>query len=182
LVTKIFKELLSRINQLFPIEGVKWIASDQWDKLPSREKLKSAAVNSRCTQLKYWIADQHVVFCTMKKNENNCVVALKPNLKASYGIINEIFQHSRVTPSNVALTDTWVAIRPLIPVPLKGDPFAQFSDYSIYLSLRRIDHSNIFVFHISEILAHCAWMEYKPGEAISGITENCIALVCLDRS
>jgi hypothetical protein len=126
----------------------------------------------------------------VETNENNCVVALKTNQKAKYGIIEKIFKHSQVSPQNSISSNTWLVVRPLLPVPageeiLKGLVGA---DYKTGLSLRRIDQSNCpAVFHVDEILAHCAWMEYKvddltaAGAKVTDLSQHYVAVVCLER-
>jgi hypothetical protein len=94
------------------------------------------------------------------------VVALKPNAHGiNFGIIELIFQHSRITPDKKASKDTWVSIKPLIPAPLYvGKLYRQLEKYeAVGVTLQKIDKSSSSsIIHSTEILSHCAWTRYKP--------------------
>ncbi|KNZ54367.1 hypothetical protein VP01_2964g6 [Puccinia sorghi] len=143
----VFQELIARINQLFPLEQVTWISSDRWAKLSSRNAAKFAQLQSRVTQLRN-LTINNVLFSTMETNENNCVVALKTNRNANYGIIENIFKHSQVSPQKVVTTNTWLTVTPLVPVAPAEDTLKGLYAYDMGLALRRIDRSTRLVFHM----------------------------------
>lgn len=176
-----FEKLLTRLNECFPMEDGKWLASNKWEKLQGSEAKKSFPVNARVNDLpQVRIGD--VVYSTFKQNENNCVVALKPQVKVSYALIRQIFDHSQSSsPGAPTSTTTWVVIHPLVPIASAYNPYKYTAAHSIGLSLRKIDTSQTSVVALDEILTHCAWMRYKPGQLNKKITEETIALVCLDR-
>ncbi|POV98306.1 hypothetical protein PSHT_14103 [Puccinia striiformis] len=180
----LFQSLILRINELFPLPHITWTSSDKWDRIKSDQIHKFASLNSRITEVSQVVIGEHIVFSTFKKNENNSIIALKPNVLAPYGIIEKIFKHRRVTPDKLSYTDTWLSIQPLPPVLSAGDhsqPFLQLQNYNIGLTLRRITKSDNFIIHLNEILAHCAWKKYDAGEITEAMNYDTIALVCLDR-
>jgi hypothetical protein len=175
-----FKQLIGRLNQIFPLEnGRQWVASSEWSL--SASSANKAPVNSRI-QIFPNLKQGDVVYSNRKTNENNCVVQLKPDSQTKYGMINRIFTHSRAAPGCPVVSDTWLAVHPLIPVPRNTDPFAQLEQYdSIGVTLRRVEYCQEYIVLLADVLAQCAWIKYKPSEVVPGIDFETIAVVSLDR-
>ncbi|PLW07024.1 hypothetical protein PCASD_23641 [Puccinia coronata f. sp. avenae] len=99
---RLFEILIARINELFPLVDQKWLASDKWDKIKSRDTNKFTPVTSQVLKLPNYVRDQ-IVFSTVKTNENNCIIAMNPNdYGIKFGIIELIFQHTRISPDKKA--------------------------------------------------------------------------------
>ncbi|KAI7963798.1 hypothetical protein MJO29_004225 [Puccinia striiformis f. sp. tritici] len=128
------------------------------------------------------IAD--VIYSVHDVNQNNSIVALKPGLQAAYGQLLKIFQNSRCLPDSKIETDVFCLIKSLMLVaPGHTHPHSQLSDkYDMRVSLcmSKTEETPI-LFHESEILCHCAWIRYSPGELTDQINIKTIALVSLDR-
>ncbi|PLW34522.1 hypothetical protein PCANC_19240 [Puccinia coronata f. sp. avenae] len=189
----LFKGLIARMNEMFPLVNRTWISSDKWDRIKSRNSNKFAPLNSRVLKIPNLVNDK-IVFSSVATSQNNCVVALKPNTHGlNFGIIELIFQHSRIDSlDKEASTDTWLSIKPLIPAPLSvGRLYRQLEKYDqLGVTLRKIDKSSTSsIIHSTEILSHCAWTRYKPkslaekntNQSTRKTDEEYIALVCLDR-
>ncbi|PLW33130.1 hypothetical protein PCASD_17572 [Puccinia coronata f. sp. avenae] len=161
----LFDALTARINELFPLVNQTWVASDKWDKMKSRTAMKFTPLTSHILKIPNCVIDK-IVFSSVKTNENNSVVALKPNTHGvNFGIIQLIFQHSRVSPDKSTSTDTWLSITPLIPAPSSvGQHYTQLESYPLGLKLRKIDKSRSHIIHSTEILAHCAWTKYQSQD------------------
>ncbi|KAI7945992.1 hypothetical protein MJO29_012380 [Puccinia striiformis f. sp. tritici] len=183
----LFASLIIKINELFPLPDRKWIAADKWDKLKSKEVDQFAVVNSRITEISNVSIDgTDVMFSTFEKNANNSIIVLKPTVRAAnYGIIKHIFKHSRIAPDKTSHTDTWFAIKPLVPVPNSDhpQPFEQLEIYEVGLRLRRLEFTGqkYIIVHSNEILAHCAWMKYGAMQINQSMDYETFALVSLDR-
>ncbi|POV94806.1 hypothetical protein PSTT_16647 [Puccinia striiformis] len=153
----LFASLIIKINELFPLPDRKWIAADKWDKLKSKEVDQFAVVNSRITEISNVSIDgTDVMFSTFEKNANNSIIVLKPTVRAAnYGIIKHIFKHSRIAPDKTSHTDTWFAIKPLVPVPNSDhpQPFEQLEIYEVGLRLRRLEFTGqkYIIVHSNEI-------------------------------
>ncbi|KAI7941584.1 hypothetical protein MJO29_013658 [Puccinia striiformis f. sp. tritici] len=173
-----FLHLVTRLNELFPVEDHKWAASDDWHRSKSQNTL--APVNSRVRVVSNFKKGEEI-YTSMKTNKNNCVVALKPDAKLKYGMIDRIFLHSRTPPGLPLQTDTWLALKPLHPVPATNNPFAQLDKYAFDVTLRTLQDDPIYIVHSDELLAHCAWLKYRPRELHPKITSETYALVCLNR-
>ncbi|PLW31340.1 hypothetical protein PCANC_19621 [Puccinia coronata f. sp. avenae] len=156
---RLFKGLIGWINELFPLVDQTWISSDKWDGIRSRNPNMFAPLSSRVLKIPNLVNDG-IVFSSVKTSENNCVVALKPNANGiNFGIINLIFQHSRITPTKEALKDTWLSIKPLIPAPSSvGKLYRQLEKYKPKSSA-----------------------EKNANQSTRKADEEYIALVCLDR-
>ncbi|KNZ53277.1 hypothetical protein VP01_3295g4 [Puccinia sorghi] len=101
------------------------------------------------------------VLLAMKTNNDNCVIELKPNIFSKCGMIKTIFSHPGQPPSSAgAMTDTWLAVHPLKPVPATHNPLNQLRQYNtIGLSLKRLEDTQVHVVHLKEILDSCAWIK-----------------------
>ncbi|KAI9618536.1 hypothetical protein H4Q26_012357 [Puccinia striiformis f. sp. tritici PST-130] len=167
-----FLHLVTRLNELFPVEDHKWAASDDWHRSKSQNTL--APVNSRVRVVSNFKKGEEI-YTSMKTNKNNCVVALKPDAKLKYGMIDRIFLHSRTPPGLPLQTDTWLALKPLHPVPATNNPFAQLDKYAFDVTLRTLQDDPIYIVHSDELLAHCAWLKYRPRELHPKITSETYA-------
>ncbi|POW22367.1 hypothetical protein PSHT_01289 [Puccinia striiformis] len=156
-----FHQLIERLNQIAPLKGANWIASNEWAKSLSNT---NAPVTSR-VQAYSNLKQGDVVYSNMKTNKSNCVVELKSNSPAKYGMIKMIFTHLRTPPGLHPVSSTWLAVHPLIPVPSNTNPFAQLKKYdSLGVALRRVEYSQEHIVLLDDVLAQCAWMTYKPEE------------------
>ncbi|PLW33786.1 hypothetical protein PCASD_19920 [Puccinia coronata f. sp. avenae] len=173
----LFKQLVNWLNVMFPLVNGKWVASDQWRKSQTHD----APVNSRiCVSPQMKQGD--VVYLNMKKNNSNSLIKLKTGLTTNYGMIKNIFSHSRTVPGQPTVTNPWLAIHPLTPVPNKQNPLFQLKNYeAINVALRRLDSSQEHVIHVDEVLAQCAWITYKPEELGTDLPFETMAVICLDR-
>ncbi|POV95567.1 hypothetical protein PSHT_15608 [Puccinia striiformis] len=180
----IFNELIEKLNDQFSLPGKEWVSSTEFCQKDLEDRLIFSPTSSQVILLKnHPILD--VNYSTHIVNKNNSVVALKPGLKAAYGQIESIFKHSRGISSGSIQSDVFFLLKPLMPVPMgKGNPYSHLSqNYEMRLSLRIADTEEpCILFHENEILCHCAWIKYNPGELSTEINFETLALVVLDRS
>ncbi|POV96928.1 hypothetical protein PSHT_14867, partial [Puccinia striiformis] len=129
-----FSHLLARLNELFPGQIFKWASSDEWhlSKLPNT----LAPVNSHKGE---------EIFSSMKTNKNNCIIALKPEAKLKYGVIEQVFLHSRTPPGLPPQTNAWLALKPLNPAPTTNNPFTQLDKYVFDVSLQTLQEHPIYI-------------------------------------
>ncbi|KAI7948522.1 hypothetical protein MJO29_010187 [Puccinia striiformis f. sp. tritici] len=172
-----FHQLIERLNQIAPLKGANWIASNEWATSLSNT---NAPVTSR-VQAYSNLKQGDVVYSNMKTNKSNCVVELKSNSPAKYGMIKMIFTHLRTPPGLHPVSSTWLAVHPLIPVPSNTNPFAQLKKYdSLGVALRRVEYSQEHIVLLDDVLAQCAWMTYKPEELGPGMAFETTAIVSLN--
>ncbi|KAI9602999.1 hypothetical protein H4Q26_002309 [Puccinia striiformis f. sp. tritici PST-130] len=173
-----FHQLIKRLNQIAPLKGANWIASNDWAKFLSNTNAPVTSRVQACSNLK----QGDVVYLNMKTNQSNYVVKLKPNSPARYGTIEMIFTHLR-TPSGLhPVSSTWLAVHPLIPVPSNTNPFAQLKKYDLLgVALRRVEYSQEHIVLLDDVLAQCAWMTYKLEELGPGMAFETTTIVSLNR-
>ncbi|KAI7948526.1 hypothetical protein MJO29_010191 [Puccinia striiformis f. sp. tritici] len=173
-----FHQLIERLNQIAPLKGANWIASNEWAKSLSNTNAPVTSQVQAYSNLK----QGDVVYSNMKTNKSNCVVELKSNSPAKYGMIKMIFTHLRTPPGLHPVSSTWLAVHPLIPVPSNTNPFAQLKKYdSLGVALRRVEYSQEHIVLLDDVLAQCAWMTYKPEELGPGMAFETTAIVSLNR-
>ncbi|KAH9459083.1 hypothetical protein Pst134EA_019234 [Puccinia striiformis f. sp. tritici] len=172
-----FHQLIERLNQIAPLKGANWIASNEWAKSLSNTNAPVTSQVQAYSNLK----QGDVVYSNMKTNKSNCVVELKSNSPAKYGMIKMIFTHLRTPPGLHPVSSTWLAVHPLIPVPSNTNPFAQLKKYdSLGVALRRVEYSQEHIVLLDDVLAQCAWMTYKPEELGPGMAFETTAIVSLN--
>lgn len=180
---QLFKDLILKINEKFPIKNKAWVSSNHYSAMKGNRS-HFVPITSRATFLKSHTKIEEI-YSPFHVNENNCTVSFKNGSKTSHGRIESIFEHSRTGPDNEVSRDVFFAIKPLAPIntPVACDPFIQLSDYEMQVALLRFHPKvDMRIFHESEILFHCAWIEFKAGELSKEIQFETIAAVVLDRS
>ncbi|WAQ88805.1 hypothetical protein PtA15_10A225 [Puccinia triticina] len=172
-------QLIDWLNQIFPLEnGGQWTTSSKWSM--SLASVNKAPVNS-LIQIFPNLKQGNVVYSSMKTNESNCVVELKPGSQTKYGMIKTIFTHLRRAPGSKAVKDTWLAVHPLVTIRCNPNPFAQLQQYdAVGVALRKVEYDQEHIVLLEEVLAQCAWMTYKPKELVPAIDFETIAVVSLD--
>lgn len=174
------KILIKRLNDLFPCPtGAPWIPSDEWAAKKASQSKRFLAVTSHIEKLTSCLIND-VHFSTFRENPSNSVVALQAGCAPHYGIIEKIFRHHRTLGNGTIMADTWLILQPLVPCSFSS-PFAGIPKFDLQVQLRTFESRTLYVNHTREVLAHCAWIKYKPGEILTSIKTECIALVSLDR-
>ncbi|KAI7953318.1 hypothetical protein MJO28_005865 [Puccinia striiformis f. sp. tritici] len=175
--------LVKRLNDLFPCPtGATWLSSDAWAKKRKAEASKFLSVASRIKTLSSCVINE-VRFSTYKENPSNSVIVLQPGCAPQYSIIEQIFQHWRTLGNGTSTADIWLVTRPLLPCSFPN-PFAGLQDFEVGVELRTFqtdETDTLYINHTQEVLAHCAWIKYRPSEIIRHIKKECIALVSLER-
>ncbi|KAI9607683.1 hypothetical protein KEM48_003470 [Puccinia striiformis f. sp. tritici PST-130] len=175
--------LVKRLNDLFPCPtGATWLSSDAWAKKRKAEASKFLSVASRIKTLSSCVINE-VRFSTYKENPSNSVIVLQPGCAPQYSIIEQIFQHWRTLGNGTSTADIWLVTQPLLPCSFPN-PFAGLQDFEVGVELRTFqtdETDTLYINHTQEVLAHCAWIKYRPSEIIRHIKKECIALVSLER-
>ncbi|CAH7677485.1 hypothetical protein PPACK8108_LOCUS12642 [Phakopsora pachyrhizi] len=178
--SSILKLLTDKIKDSFPApKNQTWISSSEWCK-KSKNKIKDfIPINSAIENLSTY-SIENLIFSTFKRNPSNSVIKFKTYSRTSHGIIKKIFHHRR-TLNDQNLTDTWMLVQTLAPENSRAEnPFSKLDNFDMQVDLKVLESKEV-VIHISEIHAHCAWLEYKPFAISPNIERKCIALVSLDR-
>lgn len=180
---RVYELLILRLNTDHSNDCL-WVSSDQWCSLSAAEAQLYRPVASE-VKYQHRINFDEVVFSTFEDNPNNGVVQLKSFQSGalSFGMISNIFTHQRtpVERSDPVLS-TWISVECFPPIPPSSfNPFHDIGGLDSQVHLRLTHPRQTHLFSVSEIVAHCEWIVYKPGEFNEEFTLDSIALLPLDR-
>lgn len=115
-------------------------------------------------------------FITFRSGENNQI---------GFGRIFSIFTHRRLSGNSETLSQTWLHVQcfPKLPARLKQfDPVKLIgAPLDVQICLRSWGPTQHCMIKLEEIVAHCAWMMYKPGVIHRQLDIHTVALVSTDR-
>lgn len=177
----VLKLLVNHLNDT-KSERVKWVLPDEWCSMSNREIEGHTPVHGRAFFHKS-IENMDVTFCTFTENPNNSFIMFKRRGALLFGRIFSIFMHRR-TPSptsSQSIMETWLKVQ-CFPSILKRayDPFSSI-DSSVQAHLRAWGPTQDILIKLCDIVAHCAWFMYKPGELHPKIGYPTVGLVCMAR-
>ncbi|KAI7933547.1 hypothetical protein MJO28_017604 [Puccinia striiformis f. sp. tritici] len=159
-----------------------WALASEWTCLSDVDKKKTQPLPSQYQAHRHFYHN-NVYFSTMKDNPNNSVISIDTQFPKliHFAQIETIFTHRRTTNKG-QLMDTWLKVKPFAPLPSTiRDVFAQLDQPHLQLHLRLPVSDEEYIINIKDIVAHCAWIEYKAGELVSSIRIPTTAMVVLDR-
>lgn len=176
-------KLVWRLND-FKADGCLWKASDEWSQLSEDDKRDYSPVVSQgkfCTG----ILHDGVLFTTHERSADNSVIhaVSRSNGAVMFGQITSIFTHQRIPiRDQPPVIDTWLLVQYYARVPSsKPDPFIRLDMPEVQAHLRLDVLSTPVLTHISEIVAHCAWIRFEKGEIHELLDRKSIALLSLSR-
>lgn len=101
-----------------------------------------------------------------------------------FGRITTIFVHRRTPEPSNNIIDTWLLVQAFtsLPAPLQEyNPFSRIAMPAIQASLQLWHPTQNVIIRLDEVVAHCAWIMYKPGELHKKLNSPTVALICMDR-
>jgi hypothetical protein len=178
---EVFQQLVHRLNSQ-KVNNRRWIPSTEWCLLSKEGAASYSPVASSAIFIPR-ITREGVIYSTVSDNPDNSVVQTQQGGTTSFSQILSIFHHRRIpVVGERPISDTWMSIREFPPIPMsQPNPFRSLAkpDMQTYLRLD-ISRPPILI-HINEIVAHCGWITYGPGEVTDQLKFKTIALVSLDR-
>lgn len=181
--SKIYTQLIKHMNAK-SLDNCAWISATDWTFLNTAEKGVCAPVRASGKMISH-VSHKNVTFSTFSHNKNDSVVqvALDSNGSYSFGRITSIFVHRRLPVGQKnPIDDTWVVLQKFRPLPpSKPNCFLALGepDLQAYLRLNMLEEPSLV--HLSQIVSHCAWIEFKPKEITDGLNMPTIGLVSVDR-
>jgi hypothetical protein len=160
-----------------------WAVASDWSVLSKHEQTKVSPLSSQC-QVHRYVDYKDVSFSAWEENPNNSIIAVDTTLPKllHFARIESIFTHVRLTTTQEKISDTWLKVRPLPPLPpTVSNIFADLEQPHLQLDLRLPVTDEEHIINITDVVSHCAWIEYKAGELVSKIKRPVVALVSLDR-
>ncbi|EGF98185.1 uncharacterized protein MELLADRAFT_69491 [Melampsora larici-populina 98AG31] len=179
----IYKQMIEHMNRE-RLNECAWKSASEWNFLPENEKRVTAPVSDSARFVKRYV-HKGVNFTTFETSKANSVVQVRSqvNNMMSFGKINSIFVHRRTPIGSLSsLDDTWVSVELFQPVPpSKPNCFLRLDEPDVQAHLRITTTAAPSLIHISQIVSHCAWIEYQSKEITPLLDLPSIALVSLDR-
>ncbi|KAH9818308.1 hypothetical protein DFH28DRAFT_888639 [Melampsora americana] len=146
----------------------KWMKPNELCLLSNIEAMGCAAVQPQVFYHKQVIHDG-VAYSTFINNQDDSFVIFKAAKTGTkrFGRIISIFTHCQSAAPNQKVLVTWLHVQSFPPIPAhlkKFNPFhlAQAPDVQAHLCSWAPTEDCLI--RIDEILAHCAWVMYRPGE------------------
>lgn len=178
---KIYKQLITHLNT-HCVDQCAWISAVDYTFLSSNDKKVCSPVRASAKFLSH-IAHKEVNFSIFSRSKNDSVVQVDVNGAMLFGRVISIFIHRRLPVGKKgSVDDTWVVFLSFLPVPpSKPNCFLALNEPDLQAHLRLNILSEPTIIHISQIVSHCAWIEYKPGEITHDLNMPTVALMSVDR-
>lgn len=179
---KTLKLLIHRLNDQ-KSESCVWVSPDVWSSYSDDDAIGFSPCPARAMFHSH-IHHAEVDFSTFRANIKNSVITYKSNSTGivSFGRISSIFTHRRSPHRDEHLMDTWLQVQNFPPVPRQTyNPFKQIKEADVQTYLRLWTSTAEEIIRLDEVIAHCAWLMYKPGEIHREVQSSTIALLTMNR-
>lgn len=175
--------LITRYLNSKKSDGCTWVLPEEWCKKKSEEWVGSAPIAPRGFFYKQ-IEHMDVSFSTFTVNPNNIFITFKcgSDGKPMFGRIYSICVHRRSPKTSQNLWDTWVQVQRFPPLPPGVyNPMSQVNVSDVQAHLYAWGPTEDCIIRLSEVVAHCAWIMYKPLELHKQLNIPTVALVSMER-
>lgn len=100
----------------------------------------------------------------------------------SFGQILSIFVHRCCKSPTDTIMETWLHVQSFPPIPSKlHEPFETIQEPNVKAYLCMWQPTKDQVVELSEVIAHCAWLMYKPKEVNLSLNLPTVALLSMER-
>ncbi|KAH9813410.1 hypothetical protein DFH28DRAFT_897000, partial [Melampsora americana] len=170
--------LVERMNNP-GVKNCKWVTPEEWSLYPESESIEVSPVHPQAI-FHQQVRQDDATYSTFTQNPKNCIVMFKSQDGVKmFGRIFSIFTHHQPSKSSQSVLETWFHIQCFPEVPKTNyNPFkrieTEWPDARFYL--RSWGPTQDKLVRLDEVVAHCAWVMYKPRE-IHEINIPTIALV-----
>lgn len=159
----------------------KWMHPEKWALLSDEQAFGVCPVQAKGIPYKR-VMYKDVWFTTFSTSQANSFVVFKDSAGVGFGRIFSIFLHRRSPNPTQNIFDTWLNIQCFPPIPSKlYEPFRHIQVPEMKTYLRAWGPTQDKLIKLDEIVSHCSWLMYKPGEVDSKLQIPTVALVCMDR-
>lgn len=179
---KILSLLIETLNRQKSKSCV-WVPPDLWCSYSKDRMVGHSPCPARAI-LHTHVEKNDVTFSSLRANMKNSVIIfnLQSTGSESFGRITKIFTHRRSPRPDENLMDTWLHVQIFSPVPRQFyNPFEHIKEPDVQAHLRLWYTTTEEVIRLDDVIAHCAWLMYQPGEIKGDIKVPTIALVSMKR-
>lgn len=176
--------LIKRLNEE-NTEKCTWMLPQHWCLLSKNESKGSAPLPAHAHFSKE-VMHRDIQYSTFTQSPKNSFIIFKSwsgdNEVTEFGRIFSIFTHRRAPKPSENHFDTWIYVQrfPHLP-PGSYNPFSKLQADDVQFNIRAWGPTEDRIIKIDEVISHCAWMMYRPGEIHKELQVPTVALVSLER-
>lgn len=181
LKSRIMNLLIKRLNSQNS-DSCTWLLPEQWATLAGDDCIGFAPTPARASFHKH-IKHNGVNFSPFSdKPDDSFIVFKKSNGVQLFGRISSVFTHRRSPTATSHIVDTWVYVQqfPELPSDLYN-PFKlvdfPFIQAHLCLWTPTVDQ----LIRLEEVVAHCTWLMFKPGEISEDLKVPTVGLLRMER-
>ncbi|KAH9808404.1 hypothetical protein DFH28DRAFT_1196264, partial [Melampsora americana] len=180
----VLKMLISQLNGQKD-EVFQWMMPEDFCLLDRDEAVGFRPVQPRGIFHKQ-ITHKDVSYSTFSGSQKDSFITFRcsETNQIGFGRIFSIFTHSRLSKNSENVSQTWLQVQCFTELPArlkKFDPFDQIDAPDVQICLRAWLPTKDCMVKLEEIVAHCAWMMYKPGVIHRQLDIPTVALVSTER-
>lgn len=180
----VLKLLTEKLNKQ-EVQDCEWMTPAGISSLSDDDALAYSPVQPRGIFYKRVMhnGDSYSTFTSSK--QDSFVVFKDSQIKGThFGRIFAIFDHRRSPTPSQTLFDTWVQIQrfPEIPTIIQQhNPFSQCKQPDALSHLRAWGPTEQCLVKLEDIVAHCTWLMFRPGEVHPKIKVPTVGLTIMER-
>lgn len=178
----ILRLLIKRLNTQ-ALEDCVWVTPARWSAFSKESAFGCAPVTAQANFYNN-VTHLEVSFSTFRATQKDSFIMFKSDSTgvSSFGRIHSIFVHRRSPEANKNIVDTWLNVQAFCKLqPGQYNPFSRINEPNMQVELRQWDDPESVLVRLDEVVAHCAWMIYKPGDIHKSVKVSTVAMVSMDR-
>lgn len=159
-----------------------WMRPQEWCMLSPHESKGFALVPAHAYFSKN-IFHKEVTYSTFTQSPKNSFIVFKSRTGGTkFGRIFSIFTHRRAPKPLENIFDTWLYIQcfPKLPSEMYN-PLSKLKVHDVQFHIRSWGPTEDRLIKASEVVAHCSWVMYRPGEIHKELRVPTVALVSMER-
>lgn len=166
-------------------ETCQWMIPDKLSLLSEEDALAYEPLPPQAFFYK-WMMHRDVSYSTFSASQNDSFIEFKTSCTGTqrYGRIFSIFIHHRSPTQSENLLDTWLHVQSFPPIPTSLEnfnPFRHTYGFHTQACLRAWGPTEDCIVKLDEVVAHCSWVLFKPGELNLNLKIHTVGLVSMAR-
>lgn len=177
----ILKSLTKRLNKQRQDDCI-WVMPEKWALMSKESSLGFSPVAAQGIFYNQ-VSHLDVNFSTFKASRKDSFIIFNSlQGETCFGRIHSIFTHRRSPEPNKSTKDTWLCVQAFRPLsPSQYNPFSRIDAPDVQVEIRLWEKPESVLVRLDEVVAHCAWMMYKPGLIHKSLNVSTVALVSMER-
>lgn len=157
-----------------------------WCLLSKEASMFSAVVPAQAHVFKQFVHND-VAYSTFTQSPKNSFIIFRSRSTdneevTEFGRIFSIFTHRRASKPSQNILDTWLHVHCFPDLPSASyNPFKELETQDVEFHIRAWGPTDDRIISINDVVAHCAWMMYRPGEIHKDLKVPTVALISMER-